>query len=362
MASGVTRLSTAAGIGLVLGAVTFFAIIAALPTVPDIVLTNTSPMVFLSSAIRHWQAKGIDTKIVKPARLIFVGDIMLDRHVAERINLSRDPAYPFRKLPDGWFNRYDFAVANLEGPVTDARRDPVKTIDFQFDPSVIPTLKEVGLDGFSQANNHALDQGSIGFDDSRRRLQQAGFLVFGHEVHDDEIAMATTTINDTRFAFLGFNTTDNPLDKLSAERVIKEAKASSDRVIVFMHWGTEYKNEPDPAVVDLAHWFIDQSADIVIGGHPHWYQGIASYKGHPIVYSLGNFIFDQDFSAETQQGLAVALTFQDKRIILEPIPTNVTLSQPSVVEGDKRANRLKALADISDPELKEQILNGSIGF
>jgi poly-gamma-glutamate synthesis protein (capsule biosynthesis protein) len=361
MASGVTRLSSAAGIGLVLGAVTFVAVLATLPPVPEIRAANEPPISFLSSVIRQWQSQGVDTKIVKAPRILFVGDMMFDRHVAERIKASGNSGYPFSKLDD-LLIRYDFTVANLEGPVTDVRRDPVKTIDFAFDSDVAFTLWKEGVDAVSQANNHTLDQGVDGFDDSRSMLRGFGLLVFGHQVRDDEIAMATTTINDVRFAFLGFNTTDNPLDKVAAERVMKEARASNDRVVVFTHWGSEYKNEPDPAVVDLAHWFIDHGADAVIGGHPHWTQGIASYKGHPIAYSLGNFIFDQDFSVETRQGLAVALTFRDNEIALEPIPIQIDASQPHAVEGEERVARLKALAEISDATLREQILQGSIVF
>ncbi|MBM3204892.1 CapA family protein [Candidatus Uhrbacteria bacterium] len=281
-------------------------------------------------------------------RLLFVGDIMLDRNVAKRIRDSKDPGYVFRKLPEKWFDSFDYAVANLEGPVTDRRRPPEKSIDFQFDPSVITTLKEQGIDAFSQANNHALDQGSIGYADSVRRLREAGFLVFGHQVQDDEIALATTTVKGIRFAFLGYNTTDNPLVRDDAQKVIESVRPSVDHIIVYMHWGQEYKDRPEASTKELAHWFIDHGVDVVIGGHPHWVQGVETYKRKPIVYSLGNFIFDQYFSKETQEGLAVELVFEKDGIIVKPIPIRLDASQPKLVEGDELKTRLEALANISD--------------
>lgn len=296
----------------------------------------------------------------EPITLLFVGDIMLDRQVAERSQKAKDLAYPFQKLPIGWFEQVDYAIANLEGPVTDKRRPPEKTIDFQFDPSVIPILKEQGIDAVSQANNHALDQGRIGSEDSRARLQTAGFLVFGDQVQDDAIALATTTIRGQRFAFVGFNTTDNPLDLVAASSTLVQAHTSADYVIVYMHWGPEYKNRPPASIIEEAQWLIDHGADIVIGGHPHWVQGIEFYKNKPIVYSLGNFIFDQDFSRETKEGLAMKITIGQNELALEPIPLQIDLSQPTVVEGEDREKRLKELARISDPLLKEQILGGKI--
>lgn len=298
----------------------------------------------------------------QPTRLLFVGDMMLDRNVRVRSASAHDLSYPFRHLPESWFASFDFAVANLEGPVTDKRRPPEKSIDFQFDPSVVAVLKDQGLDALDQANNHALDQGETGFQDSVSRLRDAGFLVFGHQVKDNAISMATTTIRGKQFTFLGFNITDNPLDRVAVTADMSAAKKLSDVVIVMMHWGQEYKNKPESSTVDLAHWLIDQGADVVIGGHPHWVQGIESYKNHPIVYSLGNFIFDQDFSVETRQGLAVELDVTDRGYVLKPIPIQIDQSQPRVVEGEEKQKRLEALAHISNVSLKDQILAGVMEF
>lgn len=353
------RLVYAIALGLALGGVFGILIARVTPICPKVEIAGSLDIPSLATTTRKHAPQTVDTPEAPHASLLFVGDIMLDRTVRERMRAARDPEYPFKRLPDNWFNAVDLAVANLEGPVTDRRRPPEKTIDFQFDPSVIETLKMQGLDAFSHANNHALDQGAVGYQDSVNRLRAAGFLVFGHQVEDDEMALATTTIRDTRYAFLGFNTTDNPLDKKAASTTIALARSHTDVVIVYMHWGTEYRNKPDPASIDLAHWLIDHGVDIVIGTHPHWVQGISTYKNKPIVWSLGNFIFDQDWSVETRRGLAIEIRI-DREIQIIPIPLQINASQPQVLEGEERIKRLRELAQISDRDLVEQIESGML--
>ncbi|KAA0207064.1 CapA family protein [Candidatus Uhrbacteria bacterium] len=311
---------------------------------------------------------GVETPEQRPVRILFVGDVMLDREVANRMRRANDPAYPFRALPEGWIASFDYAVGNLEGPVTDRRRPPEKSIDFLFDPSVIPTLQEQGFDAFSQANNHTLDQGAIGYEDSVRRLRKAGFLVFGHQVDDGLVALATTTIHGTRLAFLGFNMTDNSLNRMQATQAIATAKEQADVVIAFMHWGTEYRSRPDASSMQTARWLVETGVDVIIGGHPHWAQGFSTYDGKPIAWSLGNFIFDQDWSAQTRAGLAVALTISKplasnfSYLTLEPIPIRIDQSRPRILEGEARAERLEEIARLSDEGLRDQIRAGKMEF
>lgn len=304
----------------------------------------------------------LPTPDVREPHLLFVGDIMLDRSVRLRSVRAGTRAYPFLKLPEGWLSSPDMTIANLEGPVTDRRRAPEKSIDFLFDPEVLPALQAQGFDAFSQANNHALDQGTAGYEDSMRRLREAGFLAFGHQVRDGSVALATSTIHDVRFAFLGWNTTDNPLDKQEAKQAIQLAQQQADHVIAYVHWGPEYRDRPHPNEVELAHWLIDEGVDIVIGGHPHWVQGISVYKGKPIAWSLGNFVFDQDFSVPTKQGLAIALRFAPGRVTMELYPVSIPLSQPTLEEGEAKQDRLEALAKISDPSLQEAVRSGELTF
>lgn len=314
--------------------------------------TTTAPLIVATSTI----------PTPTETRLLFVGDMMLDRNVSARSRAAHDLAYPFAKLPPGWLGSFDYTIGNLEGPVTLVRRPPEKSIDFQFDPAVLPILRDQGFDAFSQANNHALDQGAQGYVDSVQMLRKQGFLVFGHQVQDGDIAMATTTIEGKRFVFVGWNTTDNPIDLEVAARVLRKARSQADWVIAFMHWGAEYQDRPLPSVQELSHWLIDHGVDVVIGGHPHWVQGLSRYQGRPIVYSLGNFIFDQDFSDKTMRGLAMELVFRNDQVDLKPLPLRIDKSQPRLLRGGERDAELVALGRISDASLAPQVTSGTISF
>lgn len=307
--------------------------------------------------------------------LLFLGDMMFDRTVAERMRQSASEDYPFQKIlgaEDRFFRGQDLIVGNLEGPVTSVRRAPAKTIDFAFDPKIVPTLKRVGIDAVSKANNHSLDQGFEGANESKKAIEDGGIVAFGDEVKDDTASsLAIIERRGQKLALLGFNTTDNPLDETAAAKSLAEAKRRASHVVVFMHWGEEYHDKPDQRQIDRAHWFIDNGADAVIGSHPHWMQSVEVYRGKPIAYSLGNFIFDQDFSAETNFGLAVGLTLsknvgaplagaQPTALALHLFPIKIEKSQPRLLTGDERRARLEKLAKISDPGLKEEILKGLI--
>lgn len=299
------------------------------------------------------------------ASILFLGDLMFDRNVAQRMkNASGTPLYPLNlaRGKDGeFFSSFDAVVANLEGPVTALRRPPVKSIDFAFATSIPMLLKESGITAVSQANNHTLDQGRDGALDSLRALQEIGLITFGDEVRDDmESARGDLIIQNKRIALLGFNATEGPIDREQAAQAISRSRATADRVIVYMHWGEEYQAKPSRSQIDLAHWFIDAGVDVVIGAHPHWVQSIEVYKNHPIVYSLGNFVFDQDFSVETKQGMGASITFTSTSTVLGLYPAFIQASQPYFLTGDERRNRLDALAAISDSSLQQDIRSGQI--
>ncbi len=296
--------------------------------------------------------------------ILFFGDLMFDRTVRDRMTAAKSLEYPFAKIrgqEDRFFWGQDLVVANLEGPVTAVRRQPDKEIDFAFDPKIVGVLKKLKIDAVSQANNHSLDQGRAGATESRQLLESGGVAAFGDEVRDD--ATSSMTILERRgrkIALLGFNTTDNPLDKTEAEKSIEIAKQKAGVVIVFMHWGEEYHDTPSQSQIDLAHWFIDRGVDAVIGSHPHWMQSVEIYKNHPIAYSLGNFIFDQDWSAETRLGLAVGFVLNGEGSAFHLFPVKIVASQPELLTGAERRTRLAKLAEISDPALAQQIKSGVI--
>ncbi|MBU0540728.1 CapA family protein [Patescibacteria group bacterium] len=299
--------------------------------------------------------------VKRSASLVFVGDIMLDRHVLERINQTKDDTYPFHKImTDARFTSADVQIANLEGPITNVRRPPVKSIDFAFDPRFAVVLRQIGFDAVSQANNHTFDQGRAGQEDSRHFLQDAGIEVFGDELEENNASLATLFVHGRRVSLVGFNSVSDMVDRKSAADVMNKARQDADSVVVFMHWGEEYRDHPTRSQEEFGRWLIDNGASIVIGGHPHWTEGIALYKGKPIVYSLGNFVFDQDWSKETMQGLAVKVLLSDEETQIELNPIQIDKSQPHFVDGAEREDRLREIASLSDTALTSQILQGHI--
>ncbi len=295
---------------------------------------------------------------------LFTGDLMFDRTVRDRAKGDYAALFDAIKGQEGrFFEGQDIVVGNLEGPVTTVRHAPVKSIDFAFDPAVATALKQMGFTAVSQANNHSLDQGRVQASVSLATLRTAGVTPFGDEVQDDAThALAILTSRGQKAAVLGFNVTDNALDKTAALAALKDARAQAGHVIVFMHWGVEYTTTPTMSQIGLAHWFIDNGADAVIGAHPHWMQSVEVYHGHPIAYSLGNFIFDQDWSKETQYGLVVGLAFEPAQTQVFLYPIAIDKSHPRLVNGTARTARLQRLASISDPSLKEQILSGVLSI
>jgi len=127
-----------------------------------------------------------------------------------------------------------------------------------------------------------------------------------------------------------------------------------------VHWGEEYKLINSLAQQGLAHKIIESGADLIIGHHPHVVQNIEKYQGKLIFYSLGNFIFDQYFSPDTQQGLAVGLEIYPDRLVCRLFPLQINLSQPVLMERNKANEFLIQLAKRSDDKLVDEIKGGII--
>ena len=96
---------------------------------------------------------------------------------------------------------------------------------------------------------------------------------------------------------------------------IKAAKVQADVVFVYYHWGTEYTHLANNDQRTVAHRAVDAGADLILGTHPHWVQGVEWYNGKLITYSLGNFVFDQEWSTETKQGTILSATFSGKNLV-----------------------------------------------
>jgi poly-gamma-glutamate synthesis protein (capsule biosynthesis protein) len=282
----------------------------------------------------------------------FFGDIMLDRNVAKAMG-DKGLEYLLAKLK-GQENRFfygmDYLIANLEGPFAQARVPTTKTIAFRFDPKLAAQIKSYGFTAVSLANNHTLDMGWANVAFTHETLDKAGIGHFGDELREGpEYTWFSKLPNGTgQIAFIGINTTDHPIDTAKISTAIKDAKAKAQYVMVMMHWGVEYQRISREQERDLARSFIDQGVSAVIGAHPHVIEESELYKGKPIFYSLGNFVFDQYFSQETQEGLSVGLVLQDGAVKkVYAFPMFGVKSQVQLMNGTRRDDFLNWLNENS---------------
>jgi len=258
------------------------------------------------------------------------GDMMLDRNVQNRYEAHGGPDYLFEAVAgveNRFFRGSDIVTANLEGPFANYRRETSKEIAFRFDPALIPTLQTYQFNQFTLANNHSLDMGRTAFEETKENLSAANIAFYGNQftVQDDSLLIRETA--GKKVAYLGLNDTHNSLSDEKTSELIAHAEAEADITIVNIHWGIEYEPVSHPRQQQLAHSWIDQGVDIIIGHHPHVVQEIEIYKDAPIFYSLGNFIFDQYFSVPTQQSLVVGMTLYDDKISLYVFPLKGEQSQ-----------------------------------
>lgn len=235
-------------------------------------------------------------------RLVFGGDIMLDRDPGVAMLEGKDP---FAGVADLLLEA-DLTVGNVECVVADSGAKLDKPYTFRADPKAVPYLVKY-FDGVSLANNHTGDFGDAALIETMYRLHRQGLPFFGAGLNNAEAHTPwIVEKNGVKIAMLGYNEF-RPRSFEAGPRkpglawsedamVVEDIKATrpkADIVVTFMHWGEEYILEPNERQRTLARKMIDAGADIVIGNHPHVTQGHEIYKDRLIVYSLGNFVFDE---------------------------------------------------------------------
>jgi len=248
----------------------------------------------------------------------------------------------------------DLAIANFENPAPDRIRWHTSGTVFSADPGIIDGLVDAGIDYVSLANNHIGDAGDAGILQTIANLKERG-LAYSGAGKDLAAARkpAMLEANGVTVAVLGYDAIarayfadkgeagSSQLSLIRATNDIKNArKAGADLVIVFPHWGTEYRSEPFAAQQQLAHDIIDAGADMIIGNHAHYAAAMEVYEGKPIWYALGNFVFDQTWSEPTMEGITLELTFHGAEIVQARMRPHIILdkAQPNFLDpaGDGR--------------------------
>jgi len=240
--------------------------------------------------------------------LMFVGDIMLSRGVGNKMKKENNYNWPFLEIAD-YLKNVDLLFGNLEGPISDKGADTGKKYSFRADPKTIEGLKYAGFDVLSIANNHIFDWGKTAKTDTIFRLKNNNILPAGFEENP------IIKIEDTE---ISFNAYTWPLPE-------KIELPTADIKIVSMHIGEEYQKKSNQEQQSFAQAAIDAGADLVIGHHPHVVQEIEKYKDKFIFYSLGNFVFDQQFSQDVKNGWIAKVIIENKKIIsVETININIS--------------------------------------
>ena len=242
--------------------------------------------------------------------LVLVGDIMLSRNVARSLE-ARNLAfsYPFMALAE-YTQGADIAFGNVECPISDQGSAlEGKKYLFRAPPEAAVGLAAAGFDVVSLANNHTLDYGADALADTERHLAAAGVQYVGLVTNDLPQSPLTTTVEGVRIAFLAYADPEAPwaypkefeayskrpaaARKELIQGDLMRLQGRADVIVVSLHWGTEYSGEPDLRQRELGRWLIEQGVDVVAGHHPHVQQEPEWYGNGLIIYSMGNYVFDQ---------------------------------------------------------------------
>ena len=313
-------------------------------------------MVFAVAFLVGCQVNSADTADTGPINKIpqlqtvnfnAVGDIMLSRNVAAKIKKANDPLLPFRKLDD-LLAGVDFNFGNLESPFSGSDKfNASPTLVFNTPRANVLGLHEYNFKVLSLATNHAFDQGLKGLRYTKDYLKQNGLQGIGTGENLNEAWQpAVVEINGIKIGFLAVSyasindngkKSNNYVARIEdIERLrqsITDLKKNVDYIVVSVHAGTEYTHKPNQAQQKFARSAIEAGADMVIGHHPHWAQQIERYRGKYIFYSLGNFIFDQEWSRATKEGLVLKVSLQrENGSVTSPLITQIELV-PIVIEN-----------------------------
>ncbi len=289
-----------------------------------------------------------------PFEIILFGDVMMGRYISTLMGrlTEEDPTFPLTHLPeiiDAYSEDPEIVGVNLEGPITDFQ---ISYCDmcFRFPETSGQLLAQQGVTFANLANNHMFNQGENGYEQTKTYLTGSGISYVGHAHEVNEFSSYIQEIEGMRIGWLGFDDIEGRLDYEAATQLTGEIAKQADFTIVAIHWGTEYVNTPSASIQTYAHNFIDAGADMIWGTHPHVIQSIENYGEGMIFYSLGNFVFDQYWSAGTQEGLGVKLTIADE-VTYELIPIKLTepyLGDPYLMDEEGRADMLSRLQDYSE--------------
>lgn len=287
------------------------------------------------------------------------GDVMFARNMAGVLSMDSSP---FSGVSDVTSN-VDLLLINFENAATTSSDALKGDVPLKCDPSYVPLARANNVTVAGLANNHVYDYGHTGMEDTIKYLKDANITPLGAGNSEDEAHQAVVKeVNGRKITILNYMDSENfaeypyevlpyangsnpgysAYDSADAQKQIAENN-DSDLIIAYMHFGNEYSVSPNDNQVKIAHELIDYGADVVIGSHPHVTHGMEMYKGKPIFYSLGNFIFDQA-NPETHLAYFVEIDLVDDEGECTVYPVYISNYLPQHMGPDDGKSLLKELS------------------
>jgi poly-gamma-glutamate capsule biosynthesis protein CapA/YwtB (metallophosphatase superfamily) len=297
-------------------------------------------------------------------RIAAMGDAMLGRKVGERFQADPD-SFAMSEFA-AFLQGHDIVFLNLECPVSrNGRPDPIQkpNVTFCADPATLKVLQNLGVNIVSLGNNHMLDYGPEALVDTLRHLDEVGIRHAGAgRDYLEANEPLLLTVNGVKLAILSHvfvfsastrrATRRNP--GVSDYRIgpilarIRSLRAAGYLVVVSLHWGLEYAFYPVPYQRQQARQMIDAGASIILGHGPHFPQGIESYRHGKIVYSLGNFIFDEPYEYSNRSFLHSIQLAPDGELSEEQVvPFHIAEQVPRLSKGREREQMTRLVHGLS---------------
>lgn len=294
--------------------------------------------------------------------LVFGGDVMLDRGI--RIQIKQNGAEHLTQDITSIFRNADFAIVNLECPVTSVHTPLTKKFVFRAEPEWLPALRTAGITHCILANNHSYDHGRDGLTATAENLNDADIVPVGYGT-SQHVACLPTLIEKNGISVALFSSVTLNLESWMylenapgmCQATIDDLKQSITRhrkdhpettIIITLHWGVEYQFTPSAFQRQQALELIEAGADAIIGHHPHVVQSFERIEGKPVFYSIGNLIFDNPNPA-THEGILVKFILTKNENAVEIVPYRSARSIPLLMTESEKYNWVQKFQGISDP-------------
>ncbi len=280
---------------------------------------------------------------------------MLDRGTKSTIK-KNGPAFLFENIKP-FLSNVDFSVANLECVIAETSLKPRdKRFVFHGNPEWLSTIRDNGITHLTLANNHSFDYGEEGFRETVSNLNRYGIQPIGFNAKNSPSCLPTiiekNEIHLAIFSACFLEQQDTLICNESASGLSDKIRAFKKihpdyLVFVCLHWGIELKSTPTPEQIEQAHLIINAGADAIIGHHPHVVQTIENYNGKYIFYSIGNFIFDNNYPP-CNTGIFGIFSLSKKGIAsVDIMPFTMVHSQPIAMSPEESTLFMKTLGSVS---------------